>query len=257
MCYNRWNNGLGGVAKTHRWIESKWNGVANGMPFRCNRYRIPLDRQPPRNERKRCNSGIDGVWSPFGHPLVGIILFRTKGLRSASLSRPLCFPTPLKTRIPATSVYYPFVRKFYSFLLYDFDDVEEICINSKIIWRNGKFKRLGVIVWGWIIEKFERCATFNIPFGEGEERKSWGWKRRGFLWVFEDLLWMSGGIFEISSYLSQTRDIQAFKVVKSREQASSVSLRGIYSGWTIKNTESRRWNIETRHAKTEIFYLIN
>lgn len=114
-----------------------------------------------------------------------------------------------------------------------------------------------VIVWGWIIEEFERCATFNIPFGEGEGRKSWGWKRRGFLWVFEDLLWMSGGIFEISSYLSQTRDIQAFKVVKSREQASSASLRGIYSGWTIKNTESRRWNIETRHAKTEIFYLIN
>lgn len=103
--------------------------MANGMPSRCNRYRIPLDRQPPRNERR------DAIRESmeFGHPLVGIILFRTKGLRSASLSRPLCFPTPLKTRIPATSVYYPFVRKFYSFLLYDFDDVEEICINSKII----------------------------------------------------------------------------------------------------------------------------
>lgn len=45
-----------------------------------------------------------------------------------------------------------------------------------------------------------------------------------------------------------------FKVVKSREQASSASLREIYSGWTIKNTESRRWNIETRCKDRDILF---
>lgn len=142
MCYNRWNghNGLGGVAKTHRWIESKWNGVANGMPSRCNRYRIPLDRQPPRNERR------DAIRESmeFGHPLVTLwseLFYFGRGY-APPRSRVLFVFQPL-WRLPSTFVYYPFVRKFYSFLLYDFDDVEEICINSKIIWRNGKFKRLG------------------------------------------------------------------------------------------------------------------
>lgn len=99
--------------------------MADGMPSRCNRYRIPLDTQPPRNERKRCNSEIDVVRSPFGHLLVGIILFRRKGLRSALLS---LFSTPLQIR-------YTCIRAKI-FLFFDFDDVEkekEICISLKII----------------------------------------------------------------------------------------------------------------------------
>lgn len=118
-------------ASRRRIGELKVNGTV--WPMECRL--VVIDIEFPWTDNRRVTNGRDAIRESmeFGHPLVGIILFRTKGLRSASLSRPLCFPTPLKTRIPATSVYYPFVRKFYSFLLYDFDDVEGICINSKII----------------------------------------------------------------------------------------------------------------------------
>lgn len=110
-------------ASRRRIGELKINGTVCGNAVSLpgsvrNRYRIPLDTQPPRNERgggKRCNSEIDGVWSPFGHPLVGIILF-PRGCASSSL-----FSTPLQSRIRASPLlFHASERKFYLLFFFFF-----------------------------------------------------------------------------------------------------------------------------------------
>lgn len=117
-------------ASRRRIGELKVNGTVCGNAVSLpgsvrNRYRIPLDTQPPRNER---GGGRDAIRKSmeFGHPLVGIILF-PRGCASSSL-----FSTPLQSRIRASPLlFHASERKFYLlfffffFLFFDFDDADE------------------------------------------------------------------------------------------------------------------------------------
>lgn len=121
-------------ASRRRIGELKVNGTVCGNAISLpgsvrNRYRIPLDTQPPRNER---GGGRDAIRKSmeFGHPLVTLWseLFYFLGVAP----RPLCFPPPCR----AASVLHPFCSTrlsenfiFYSFsfffLFFDFDDADE------------------------------------------------------------------------------------------------------------------------------------
>lgn len=130
-------------ASRRRIGELKVNGTV--WPMECRL--VVIDIEFPWTDNRRVTNGRDAIRESmeFGHPLVTLwseLFYFVRRGYAPPRSRVLFVFQPL-WRLPSTFVYYPFVRKFYSFLLYDFDDVEGICINSKIIWRNGKFKRLG------------------------------------------------------------------------------------------------------------------
>lgn len=139
-------------ASRRRIGELKVNGTVCGNAVSLpgsvrNRYRIPLDTQPPRNERE---GGRDAIRKSmeFGHPLVTLWskLFYFLGVAP----RPLCFPPPCR----AASVLHPFCSTrpsenfiFYSFSFFFFSILtmptsrggRDFFYRFEIIRRNGKF----------------------------------------------------------------------------------------------------------------------